>query len=173
MVNQRVSGFHCSIDTKMDCECLGLYIFHVSFRGYGHNTHLVAYAPTHTQRYIHSHAYCICTYKHTVEDCYNGLNETSLRFKRISGDEKQKAKQAQNQNTKTYQDHTLPCVHTYTHTRTQTPQPGATYLVCFLILSVVMWKNTCLWHSTEVGKTLIGSFFFFSIFSVHSLVNMW
>lgn len=28
VVNQRVSGFHCSIDTNMDGECLGLCMFH-------------------------------------------------------------------------------------------------------------------------------------------------
>ena len=149
----------------MDGECLGDFAcFHSG--GYWRHTH----TQTHTHAQTHTH-------KHTVEDRFRMIWPKHLKISKGFLETKNKKKQSQHKKTKhrnwseTHSSmymHTArqkpTHIHTHTHTHTHTPQPGATYLVCFLILSVVMWKNTCLWHSTEVGKTLIGSYFSFLVF---------
>lgn len=65
-------------------------------------------------------------------------------------------------------------IHVYTHaSKKKTPLTRTYTTIRSYIPSVLsdlkcsdVKKNTCLWHSTEVGKTLIGSFFF-SIFSIY------
>lgn len=124
MVNQRVSGFYCSIYTKMEGEHFGA--LHVPFSGGGQVGGALLTSHTHA---------------HAQPQSWRSLqwfDLNVLRFQKSSGEFFKKAFRKTKHN---FIWNTPTRVHTYTQKPTDTHHNQELHtLVCFLILHVVMWE---------------------------------